>query len=349
MSSVALPRPRRLASVRVVVTCVGLALVVVAGLAVVRTGLVGAAEVVEYRLPDTQDIPSAIALAPDGAVWFTLDSSNAIGWIQGGQIHKIARGGETIEALGLAVDAAGGVWMTDISGQAIRHLARDGSRDSVGVPGALAQLGRLASGPDGAIWFADSWGNSITRLTGQELRAYPAAEANAAPFGVAVDKHGTVWATLQIANKLMRIDPDGTVSELDLPTGNAVPTDIALDDSGGVWFTELRANKIARLLDGRFTEFPVPGEAVGLTALAVAPDESVWFTELRRQSLGRLRDGSVTEFALPRRDARPFGLAISEDGDVWYTDLSGWLGRLPAAQAQAVHLDIGRMLGSLAE
>jgi virginiamycin B lyase len=114
-----------------------------------------------------------------------------------------------------------------------------------------------------------------------------------------------------------------------------------------VWFTELRANKIVRLVDGRFTEFPVPGDAVGLTALAVGPDGSVWFTELRRQSLGRLRDGSITELALPRRDARPFSVAVSEAGDVWYTDLGGWLGKLPAAQARATHIDIGRMLSWL--
>jgi virginiamycin B lyase len=158
-----------------------------------------------------------------------------------------------------------------------------------------------------------------------------------------------VWGTLQVANKLVRIDPDGTYTELDVPTRNATPTDIAVDGSGGVWFTELRANRIGHFANGRYDEFVVPAAAAGLTSLAVAPDGSVWFTELRHQKLGRLRNGSFAEWPLPRRDARPFGLGIDRRGDVWYTDLSGWVGKLPAERARAdwIDLDVGRVVAWL--
>ena len=306
----------------------------------------------EYRVLDAQDIPAALAIGPDGAIWFTLESSDALGVLRDGQMRKLPRGGgggETIEALGLAVDSSGGAWFTDITGQSIGHLAPDGSHESLRVPGPLAQLGRLATAPDGAVWFADSWGNSFTRALDGRLTAYPIRETNAAPFGVAIDAHGTVWGTLQVANKLVRIDPDGTYSELDVPTRNSTPTDIAVDGSGGVWFTELRSNRIGHFANGRFDEFDVPAAAAGLTSLAVAPDGSVWFTELRHQKLGRLRNGSFAEWALPRQDARPFGLGIDRRGDVWYTDLSGWVGRLPAERARAdwIDLDLGRVVAWL--
>jgi virginiamycin B lyase len=298
----------------------------------------------EYRVLDAQDIPAAVAIAPDGAVWFTLESSDSLGILRDGHMRKLSRGSESLEALGLAADAHGGAWFTDIAGQSIGHLDSNGTRDAVRVPGPLAQLGRLAIAPDGAVWFADSWSNSITRLQDGRLVTYPALEPNAAPFGVAVERNGTVWATLQVANKLVRIDPDGTYAEIDLPTRNATPADVAVDDSGGVWLTELRANKLARYREGRFDEFAAPGEAAGLTSLAVAPDGSVWFTELRQQKLARLRDGSIAEFPLPRPEARPFGVAVDASGNVWYTDLSGWVGKLPGYQAQADRLDLGRML-----
>jgi virginiamycin B lyase len=315
-------------------------------LLVYRTSFGTTPGTVEYRLPDAQDIPAAIALGPDASVWFTLDSSDAIGVLHEEQIRKLPRGGETIEALGLAVDNDG-AWVTDISGQSIAHIARDGIRDAVRIPGPLAQLGRLALAPDGSVWFADSWSNSVTRLQAHELEPHPVAELNAAPFGVAVAHDGTVWATLQIANKLLRIAPGGLETEFDVVTRNSTPTDVALDGSGGVWFTELRTNKIGHLVENHFSEFDLPNAAPGVTSLAVAPDGSVWFTELRRHSLARLRNGSITEFTLDRPDARPFSVAVSAVGDVWYADLSGWIGKLPAARAQADSLDLGRLFGWL--
>ena len=191
----------------------------------------------EYRVPDAQDIPAALALAPDQSVWFTLESSDAIGVLRDGQIQKVPRGGETLEALGLATDRDGGAWVTDITGQSIKHVSTDGVHESIAVPGPLAQLGRLTVGPDGSVWFADGWGNSVTRLRDGRLEPFAAAEVNAAPFGVAADGDGTIWATLQIANKLMRIDRGGAPTELDLPSHNATPTDIAIDATGGVWFS----------------------------------------------------------------------------------------------------------------
>jgi virginiamycin B lyase len=312
-----------------------------------RAAVGSAPDFVEYRMPDAQDIPSAIALGPEGAVWFSLESSDLVGVLRDGQIRTVSRGGETLEALGLAADDNGGAWVTNISGQSIEHLMPDGTHESLPVPGPLAQLGRLALSPDGSVWFADSWSNSVTRLHQGQLEAHPAAEANAAPFGVAIAPDGSVWATLQIANKLMHIDPGGAVSELQVPTPNATPTDIAVDSSGGVWFTELRANKVAHLADGRFSEFPIPSDAAGLTSLAVGPDGAVWVSEVRRQRLGRLRNGSLTEFELSRPDARPFGVAVSPAGDVWYIDLTGWIGKLPAQRAQSDQLDLGRMVAWL--
>ena len=311
-----------------------------------RSALGSGPDSVEYRVADAQDIPVALAIAPDGAVWFTLESSDAIGVLRDGRIDKLPRGGETLEALGLAVDSSG-AWLTDTLGQSIEHVSQDGTRDAVRIPGPLAQLGRLAVAPDGAVWFADSWGNSVTRLQDHRLEPHPAAEPNAAPFGVAIDRDGTVWATLQIANKLIRIVPGGVATELDLPTRNATPTDIAIDPSGGVWFTQLRTNKIGHFAEGRFSEFGVPSNAPGLTSLAIGPDGSVWFTELRRQRLARLRNGSLTEFSLGRPDARPFSVAVTAAGDVWYTDLSGWIGKLPAARAQADHLELWRIFAWL--
>jgi virginiamycin B lyase len=296
---------------------------------------------VELRMPSATDIPVSIAVARDGTVWFTIEFSDAIGRLRNGTIEKVRKGTENLEPLGLAVDADGFAWYTDAQMRAISRVSNDGTIRSFDLSTPIARLGRLAIAPDGAVWFAEPTTVSVTQLKDGVFRRYTvgsltaAGEANAGPFGIAVDARGMVWATLQNANKLVRISPRGEMTEFEVPTRHSGPGDVAVDASGAVWVLELTANKVARFAAGRFEEFSVPTPNAGLTALAVAPDGSAWFTELRAHQLGRVRGGVVKEFALPRRDARPFGVAVDGANNVWYTDLSGWLGMLRADRARA--------------
>jgi len=290
---------------------------------------------VEYRMPVATDIPAALAVAPDGAVWFTLEFSDAIGVLRNGRIERLSKGTQNLEPLGLAVDGEGHAWYTDAPARAISRMAPDGTIRSFPLSTPIVRLGRLALGPDGAVWFADATTSSVTRLTKGVLARHEAPSLGASPFGVAVDAHGTVWTTLQGVDKLARIPLNGPMTELDVPTRQSGLGDVTVDRNGAVWFVELRVNRIARFADGRFAEFPVPTPSAGLVTLAAAPDGAVWFTELRAGQLGRLRDGRVTELRLPRKGARPFGVAVDTANNVWYTDLGGWLGMLPAARARS--------------
>jgi virginiamycin B lyase len=298
-------------------------------------GLHTAPGVIEYRMLVKTDIPTAIAIAPNGAVWFTLEFSDAIGVFRNGKIDRIHKGSENLEPLGLAADGADGAWYTDASIRAISRISSEGAIRSFPLPTPVVRLGRLAVAADGAVWFADATTASVTRLHNGVLTRHDFGSHGGIPYGIAADTNGTVWTTLQGADRLGRIATAGQVTVLDVPTRNSGLGDIAVDQSGAVWFLELRANRIGRLAEGRFTEFTLPTPSAGLTALAAAPDGSVWFTELRTGRLGRLRNGQVTEFRLPRAGSRPFGVAVDAANNVWYTDLGGWLGMLPAVRAKA--------------
>jgi virginiamycin B lyase len=314
-----------------------LAPVIAAGIGILvwRLGLWTDPGFIEYRMPIKTDIPTAVAVGSDGAVWFTIEFSDAIAVFRDGKIDRISKGTQNLEPLGLAVDTAGGAWYTDTPMRAISRISSDGSIRSFPLSTPVVQLGRLALAPDGAVWFADITTASVTRFQDGLFARHDVGSPGAAPFGVAVGTGGTVWATIQGADKLARISTHGEVTVLDVPTHSSGLGDIAVDQSGAVWFVELRANKIGRLAEGRFTEFMIPTPSAGLTALAAAPDGAVWFTELSVGKLGRLRDGRVTEFRLPRADSRPFGVAVDRSNNLWYMDLSGSLGMLPAAQAKA--------------
>ena len=295
----------------------------------------------EFRLPHQADIPVGIAVGSEGTVWFTLESSDAIGLFRNGRIEKLPKGAESVEPLGLAVDASGRAWYTDAPKQRISRASPDGSIASFGLSTPVARLGRLAVGADGDVWFAEPSVVSVTRLRDGHLTRHVVrlthlhGAMDAGPFGVAIAADRMVWATLQNANKLLRLAPDGQMATFDVPTRRSGLGDIAVDGVGAVWFLEIGANKIGRFAGGQFEEFTVPTPNAGLTSLAVAPDGAAWFTELRGHRLGRVHRGTIAEFALPRRDARPFGIAVDAGNNVWYTDLSGWLGRLDADRARA--------------
>jgi virginiamycin B lyase len=299
----------------------------------------------EYRMLGGGDMPAALALGPDGAVWFTIDNADALGVLRNGRVQRIPKGRENLEPLGLAVADDGSVWFTDPIGEAIAHLTPEGAVESFPLPTKLTQFGRLAVATDGGVWAADSWSNSLVRLQAGTFTPYPASTSGAAPFGMAADPHGGVWSTLQSAHKLIHVDAAGQLTELEPPTRSSGPSDIAVDRSGVVWFVELRAGQIGRYANGTFTEFRLPRPQAGVTDLAVAPDGSVWFAELRAQRLGHLRvDGIIDEIALPRSDARPFGVRVDRAGNVWYTDLTGWLGMLPASEIRGGSLDPRRLV-----
>ena len=315
---------------------------VVAGLMLFTwpTGPSGPAGFEEIRLPNRTDIPVAIATAHDGTVWFTLESSDALGRLRNGQIERVPKDGESIEPLGLAVDADGRAWYTEAPKRTISRASPDGTIASFGIATPVARLGRLAIAPDGAVWFAEPSVMSVTRLKdGRFTRHVVGAHAakvppDAAPFGVAVAPDGAVWVTLPNADQLLRIGPDGAATAFEVPTRQSGLGDIAVAPNGMVYFLEITANKIGRFADGRFEEFTVPTAKAGLTALAVAPDGAAWFTELRAHRLGRLHNSKITEFDLPRQNARPFGITVDGRNNVWYADLSGWLGRLDAGRAR---------------
>jgi virginiamycin B lyase len=289
---------------------------------------------VEYPVTEARDMPVAVATAPDGTVWFTIDGAAALGRVRNGEVERLPKPHKSIDPLGLAAAPDGSVWYTDIAASVVSQMTPAGIVSSFRLDTPMVRLGRLAVAPDGAAWFAEPTAYSITRLKAGELTRHRFESMSGGPYGVAVAADGTVWATLQAGNQLLRITPGGQVQALDLPRAGVVPTDIAVAPDGTVWFLEFRGNSIGCFNDDRFTSFPIAQENAGLTGIAVAPDGTVWFGMLRSGSLGRLREGQLETFELSREGARPYSVAVDATGNVWYADIRGYVGMLPARYAR---------------
>ncbi len=290
---------------------------------------------VEYKMPEALDMPVAIAAAPDGTIWFTMDLAKAMGRVRNGRLERLPTSTGNIEPVGLGAASDGSAWYTDNGTRGISHMSPLGQIASFPLETPIVRLGRLTVAPDGAVWFAEATGYSITRLKNGEITRHVFESPRGDPYGVAVAPDGVVWATLRSGDQLLRIAPEGDdMKVVEVPRQSAVPTDIAVGKDGAIWFIESREGRIARYKDGKFDEFPVAGDSPLLSGLVVTPDDAVWFGMLRSGSLGRLRDGRLETFKLPRDGARPYTLAADRDGNVWYTDITGYVGMLQARYAR---------------
>ena len=186
------PRRRLLA----ISAALGLAVLSGAGMLLLRD-TAPVARFVEYRMPGPHDGPTAIAAAPDGTVWFTIDQADAIGRIRGGRIELLPTPGRNYEPLGLAVAADGSAWYTDIKAGAVMRITPSGEVAQFALDSAIVRLGRVAIGPDGSVWFADATGAGITQLKDGTFTRHEIGSADSGPYGVAVTSDGIVWATLQ--------------------------------------------------------------------------------------------------------------------------------------------------------
>jgi virginiamycin B lyase len=297
-------------------------------------GAVRKAEVVEFAMLVERDVPTALAVAPDGSVWFTIDLADAVGRVRNGKVERFSDGNANLEPIGIATAADGSAWYTDAPAKQVTHISPSGGLTWVALDTPVARLGQIAVAPDGSVWFAEAHAFSITRLKDGQLTRHVIDSPRAGPLGVAVAADGTVWATLQMSNQLLRIGADASMQTFDIPTRGSSPSDVAIDHQGAVWFLEFRGNKLGRFKDGRFEEVSLGPENIGATGLAVAPDGSLWFGMLRQGSLGRYRDGRIVQYRLPRERSRPYGVAADKAGNIWYTDITGYVGMLPAKEAQ---------------
>ena len=205
------------------------------------------------------------------------------------------------------------------------------------VPTALSGPNDITAGPDGALWFTESAGNKIGRITiTGAVTEFPIPTANSEPYGITAGPDGALWFVEYQGHKIGRITTTGTITEYPTPTANSGPSHIAAGSDGALWFTESTSNKIGRITTtGVITEFPVPTAHSTPNDITAGPDGALWFTESHGNKIGRITTaGAITEFPIPTTNGFPHGITAGPDGALWFAELQGnKIGRITTAGA----------------
>ncbi|GAA5074735.1 NHL repeat-containing protein [Lysobacter panacisoli] len=217
---------------------------------------------------------------------------------------------------GLAIDAAGNLFVADTGNHAIRKVTPQGVVTTIagnGIPGFRDGAGAQAQfdgpigidiGRDGRLYVADTYNDRIRVIA----------------------RDGTV-GTLAGGDAPGDLDGPGAIARFDTPTG------VAVDAMNRVYVADLRNNAIRRITP----RGEVSTVARGLPddghppvhrplSVALAHDGVLYIGELYRGGLNQLaRDGTVRRVT-PDAQAlsRPTGLAVAEDGTVFIADESSY-------------------------
>src|SRR2546421_579469 len=91
----------------------------------------------------------------------------------------------------------------------------------------------ITTGPDGNLWFAESTGERIGRITPSgKITSFPLPGTGSGPYGITTGPDGNLWFTDGNLNKVGRITPGGTITEFSVPTPNSALEEITAGPDG---------------------------------------------------------------------------------------------------------------------
>jgi virginiamycin B lyase len=87
----------------------------------------------------------------------------------------------------------------------------------IGSPGSTASPLGIAAGSDGALWFTDSNGNNVDRITTTgTMSTFAIPTAASSPQYITAGPDGALWFTEYAGNKIGRLTTGGTFTEYPL-------------------------------------------------------------------------------------------------------------------------------------
>jgi virginiamycin B lyase len=196
------------------------------------------------------------------------------------------------------------------------------------VPTAASRPYTIVAGPDGNLWFTESDGNRIGRITPSGvITEFPFVAAGSGPYGICVGRDGNLWFTERFANQIGRLNPTTLqFQEYPIPSFDSQPWEICAGADGLLWFTEETATQIASIHPlGPIVEYTSSQAGCCFqTGIAAGPAGNRWYTIEIGDQIGQI-DASTTfvQHQIQSVQVLPWDIAPGPDGNMWFTELAG--------------------------
>lgn len=242
-----------------------------------------------WQVPTKMAGPMGIALSPDGRdVWFTEITGDKIARfdIESGEITEYSTGEGSGPAL-LTFDDKGQLWVTLSFSNSIL-LAQPWAivpGSSLGMtnfslpePDRFSPFGIAVTG--GKIFLSDHGSsrvlaadeNSGLQNYDEYWTSLSLAYPTTLPSQIVADSQGNIYFVQHGGNRISEINPEGIMTEYDVPTGPlSTVVFLSASQDGKVWFAEWASNKIAYLDTAMQLPFTLNIEKTGVTLDRTGP------------------------------------------------------------------------------
>jgi streptogramin lyase len=173
----------------------------------------------------------------------------------------------------------------------------DGVVSEFPIPPPVGDPVFITHGPDGALWFTQTYDNVIRRITTTgSFSTFSVPTPDGRPSRIITGPDGNLWFG-EYEGKIGRLTPSGVFTEFSLPTSNPGITGLAVGADGAIWFNEANVAQIGRITTGAcesgantlclnnrrfevtaFWSVPSQETSGAATAVALTPDTGYfWF------------------------------------------------------------------------
>lgn len=188
--------------------------------------------------------PVGVATATDGTLWVTESGAGAVARLRPGaagfEILRLPPGSQPTEVL----PVAGGAYVSQINGDALLQVGRDGEVSAIALGVSKPQAIGLLQASDGALWVAEFGADRLARIAGGQVTQVPFPTGSKPQSMVISGDH--LLVTASGANRIDSVDlASGRVTSG--PGTGQWPDHLALAPDGKAWFTEYYGDRVARL------------------------------------------------------------------------------------------------------
>ena len=293
------------------------------------------AEVVEFLMPEAQDLPHDIAVEPSGTVLVTGMFTHRLYRVDpvSRSISEIAIPVPNANPRAIEVDSRGRPWVVLGAPKKLAMLGADSQWRSFDV-GMYPHS--LALDSAGRVWFnghftrAPELIGSVDpqgRIETHEVPAHPtlgAGPGGPIPYEIRAAPDGRLWGSELLGNRIFVFTPaTGAFEIFPIPLPHSGPRRLDVDAKGIVWIPAYAANRVLRFdpATRRFTEIPLPSPDAVPYIIRVDPRSgALWIGTGAADAILRYDPGSgqFESYRLPSRGAMIRHLAIDpRNGAVW--------------------------------
>lgn len=222
-------------------------------------------------------------------------------------------GGKIISPEGVAVDAGGNVFITDLDSQKVFKVTPGGAKTVVGsgfgVPQAVAVDGA------GNLYVADSFASAVYKVTPRGVQT-TIGTGFSYPIGVAVDGAGNVYVADPFADAVFKVPPTGT--EAMVGGGFNTPQGVAVDAVGNVYVADTY-NQVVYKITPANVQTTVGGTLASPQAVAVDAAGDVYVTDDGPDTVFRITPAGKQSTVADGLD-NPDGIALDGAGNFYIAD-----------------------------